>query len=98
VNRKPMAATDGSQLAAYSLQPSNSEPSAVSRKPMANPDGQVYEQFLGRVIRLTPSHQAKIEERSQGSVPTLALDRPSVPCGLSSMAFEPRPALAELET
>jgi len=27
--------------------------------------GQVYEQFLGRVIRLTPGHQAKIEEKPE---------------------------------
>lgn len=27
--------------------------------------GQVYEQFLGKVIRLTPSHQAKIEEKPE---------------------------------
>lgn len=27
--------------------------------------GQVYEQFLGRVIRLTPSHQAKVEEKPE---------------------------------
>jgi len=27
--------------------------------------GQVYEQFLGRVIRLTPAHQAKVEEKPE---------------------------------
>ncbi len=27
--------------------------------------GQVYEQFLGKVIRLTPSHQAKVEEKPE---------------------------------
>ena len=27
--------------------------------------GQVYEQFLGRVIRLTPGHQAKVEEKPE---------------------------------
>jgi len=58
-------ATDGSQLTAYSLRPSDSEPSAVSRKPMAAPDGQVHEQFLGKVIRLTAGHQAKVEEKPQ---------------------------------
>jgi hypothetical protein len=61
-------ATDGTQLTAYSLRlDSNSGPSAVSRKPMADPDGQVYEQLLGRVIRLTPSHQAKVEEKPEAS-------------------------------
>jgi len=58
-------ATDGSQLTAYSLRPSDSEPSAVSRKPIAVPDGQVYEQFLGKVIRLTAGHQAKVEEKPE---------------------------------
>jgi len=32
-------ATDGSQLTAYSLRPSDSEPSAASRKPMTDTDG-----------------------------------------------------------
>jgi hypothetical protein len=27
--------------------------------------GQVYEQFLGKVIRLTPAHRAKIEEKPE---------------------------------
>ena len=36
MSRKPMAATDGSQLTAYSLRPSDSEPSAVSRWPLAH--------------------------------------------------------------
>jgi hypothetical protein len=27
--------------------------------------GNVYEQFLGKVIRLTPSHQAKVEEKPE---------------------------------
>src|SRR5690606_18679357 len=27
--------------------------------------GQVYEQFLGKVIRLTPGHQAKVEEKPE---------------------------------
>jgi len=59
------AQADGSQLAAHGPRPSNSGPSAVSRKPMADPNGQVYEQFLGKVIRLTPSHQAKVEEKPE---------------------------------
>jgi len=32
-------AADGRQLTAYSLRPSNSDPLAVSRKPMADTDG-----------------------------------------------------------
>ncbi len=27
--------------------------------------GQVYEQFLGKVIRLTPGHQARVEEKPE---------------------------------
>ena len=41
------------------------EPLAVSRKPIANDLGQVYEQFLGKVIRLTAGHQAKVEEKPE---------------------------------
>jgi hypothetical protein len=62
-------AADGSQLAAYSLWPSDSVPSAVSRKPMADPNGQVYEQPLGKVIRLTAGHQAKVEESPKSGKP-----------------------------
>jgi hypothetical protein len=40
-------------------------PLAVSRKPIANDLGQVYEQFLGKVIRLTAGHQAKVEEKPE---------------------------------
>jgi len=64
-------AADGSQLTAYSLRLSDS----VSRKPIANDLGQVYEQFLGlsacghaqagKVIRLTAGHQAKVEEKPE---------------------------------
>ena len=58
---------DGRQLTAYSLGPSDSDSgrSAVSRKPMADVPGQVYEQFLGKVIRLTAGHQAKVEEKPE---------------------------------
>jgi len=42
-----------------------SERQAVSRKPIANDLGQVYEQFLGKVIRLTAGHQAKVEEKPE---------------------------------
>ena len=27
--------------------------------------GKIYEQFLGKVIRLTPSHQAKVEDKPE---------------------------------
>jgi hypothetical protein len=37
----------------------------VSRKPTADVLGQVYEQFLGKVIRLTAGHQAKVEEKPE---------------------------------
>jgi len=53
-------------LTAHSPRPSNSGPSAVSRKPMADPNGQVYEQFLGKVIRLTAGHQAKVKDKREG--------------------------------
>ena len=57
----------GRQLTAFRLRPSDSDSgrSAVGRKPMANPDGQVYEQFLGKVIKLTAGHQAKVEEKPE---------------------------------
>ena len=32
---------------------------------MADELGQVYEQFLGKVIRLTAGHQAKVEEKPE---------------------------------
>jgi len=41
------------------------EPLAVSRKPIANDLGQVYEQFLSKVIRLTVGHQAKVEDKPE---------------------------------
>jgi hypothetical protein len=36
--------------------------------------GQVYEQFLGKVIRLTPGHQAKVGEKPRGLLPARAFD------------------------
>ena len=48
---------------------------------------------LGKVIRLTAGHQAKVEERSKDPVPTHALDEPSAPRKLSAVRSEPRPAL-----
>ena len=51
--------------------------------------GQVYEQFLGKVMRLTAGHQAK------GVVSTGAFHRPSAPRRLPAMLSEPRPALTE---
>jgi len=51
---------------------------------MAATDGQVYEQFLGKVIKLTDGHRAKVEEkpevRKAGGVyytPTYIVDIPS---------------------
>jgi len=64
---------------------------------MADELGEVYEQFLGKVIRLTAGHQAKVDERSTGLVPARALDEPSAPRKLSAMPCEPRPALTEVE-
>ena len=61
----------------------------MSRKPMADVLGEVYEQFLGKVIRLTAGHQAKVEERSKGLVPTHALDEPSAQRKLSAMLSGP---------
>jgi hypothetical protein len=69
----------------------------VSRKPMADVLGQVYEQFLGKVIRLTAGHQAKVEKRSEGRVSTRTFDRPSGHRRLSAMEFETRSALTEAE-
>ena len=37
----------------------------MSRKPLADVLGEVYEQFLGKVIRLTAGHQAKVEEKPE---------------------------------
>jgi len=89
-------AIDGTQLTAYSLRlDSDSGPSAASRKPMADPNGQVYEQFLGKVIRLTPSHQAEVEETFKSLVRVWALDGTYVPRRLSAMQSEPCPALAD---
>jgi hypothetical protein len=59
-------AADGSQLTAHSPRlDSQSGPSAVSRRPIADVLGEVYEQFLGKVIRLTAGHQAKVEEKPE---------------------------------
>jgi type I restriction-modification system DNA methylase subunit len=59
-------AADGSQLTAYSLRlDSDSGPSAASRKPIADVLGEVYEQFLGKVIKLTDGHRAKVEEKPE---------------------------------
>ena len=60
--------------------------------------GEVYEQFLGKVIRLTDGHQAKVEKRFKGLVPTRALDGSSGPRKLSAMPSEPRPPLTEVES
>ena len=49
------------------------------------------------VIRLTDGHQAKVERRTKGPVPTRALDGPSAPRKLYAMPCEPRPDLTEVE-
>jgi len=57
--------------------------------------GQVHERFLAQVKRLTVRHQAVVEGRSRGLVPTRALDGSSAPRKLSAMPCEPRPVLTE---
>ena len=52
---------------------------------------------LGEVVRFTAGHQAKVEEKSKGLVPTRALDGSSAPRKLSAMPCEPRPPLTEVE-
>ena len=37
--------------------------------------GQVYEQFLGKVIRLTPGHRAKVEEKPEVKKAVMTLKR-----------------------
>ncbi len=59
--------------------------------------GQVCEHFLGKVIRLTAGHQAKVEEEPKGLPPACAFDRPYAPRRLFAMQSEPRPALTEAE-
>jgi len=71
------------------------EPLAVSRKPLANPNGQVYEQFLGKVIRLTAGHQAKVEDRAKDSPVARAFDEPSVQRTLAAVLSEPNPTLTD---
>jgi len=45
------------------------DPNPSPNPPAPNPSftalGQVYEQFLGKVIRLTAGHQAKVEEKPE---------------------------------
>jgi hypothetical protein len=74
------------------------EPLAVSRKPIANDLGEVYEQFLGKVIWLTAGHQAEVEERSSGLTLTCELDGSPAPRRLSAMPCEPSPALTRKES
>jgi hypothetical protein len=38
---------------------------------MADVLGEVHEQFLGKVIRLTAGHQAKVEEKPECPVPAV---------------------------
>jgi hypothetical protein len=91
-------ATDGSQLTAFSPRlDSDSGPSAASRKPIADVLGEVYEQFLGKAIRLAPSNRAKVEKKPKSLVPTRSLDTLSAPHKLSAMQSEPRTALTDSE-
>jgi hypothetical protein len=61
--------TEGQRVASASNErctnTTESTSTAVSRKPMADVLGQVYEQFLGKVILLTAGHQAKVEEKPE---------------------------------
>ena len=50
--------------------------------------GQVYEQFLGKVIRLTAGHQAKVEEKPERLIPA----GPMFP----ALESEPRPAFVKI--
>jgi hypothetical protein len=65
----------------------------VSRKPMADVLGEVYEQFLGKVIRLTAGHQAKVEEKPEGAAPARAFDLRGPILHNVRMEIEPHPAL-----
>ena len=66
----------------------------MSRKPIADVLGEVYEQFLGKVIRLTAGHQAKVEERPKGLVPDRAFDLECRAATMSAMKSE-TPTCAE---
>jgi len=87
-------AGDGSQLTAHSPRPSKSGPSAVSRKPMAEVPGQVYEQFLGKVTRLTAERQAKVEGEPESPASVrVPLTRACRHSKRQSMLAQGRPAL-----
>jgi hypothetical protein len=68
-------ATDGLQPTAHSPRPSDSGPSAASRRPTADVLGRVYEQFLGNVIRLTGGCQAKVEEKPEVPSPAHGFEK-----------------------
>ena len=63
----------------------------MSRKPMADVLGQVYEQFLGKVIRLTAGHQAKVEQEPEATYPPAHLTYPARFCIMSAWNTNPRP-------
>jgi hypothetical protein len=79
----------------------------VSRKPMADVLGEVYEQFLGlsacghaqpgKVIRLTAGHQAKVEVKPEGPVSTSAFDVPPAAPIISATEAEPYPTLTRTD-
>jgi hypothetical protein len=51
--------------------------------------------FLGKLIRLTAGHQAKVEDRAKDSPIARALDDPSVQRKLSAVLCEPSPTLTD---
>ena len=63
--------------------------------------GEVYEQFLGKVIRLTAGHQAKVEEkpevRKAGELRPARLTSARCRSRLQSMSAQGRPALTGAE-
>jgi len=68
---------------------------AVSRKPMADVPGQVYEQFLGKVIRLTPGHQPEV--RRDGELRLARLTSAHRHPKMQSMSAQDRLALTGAE-
>ena len=74
-------ATDGSQLTAYSLRPSDSEPSAVSRKPMADADRGIEDYGTLQGLIGKPGVYRRLMERFQD-----ADGRQPTACGLQLTA------------
>ena len=73
----------------------------MSRKPMADVLGEVYEQFLGKVIRLTAGHQAKVEPkpevRKAGELRPARLTNARRRLNMQPMSAQGRPALTDVE-